>query len=165
MKRVVAGLSVVLLGLLLAGCANGNQSGAVASTSAPASGEPAAMPPGEPARPAATPLLPSIKPTEPAAEAAKKLATAAKELSTAAKKAKVTFVMPNLVGKNLQKAQDALQSRGSYLLDEQDATGAGRIQVIDTDWKVCRQKPKPGAKVLIVTIVQLASVKLQESCP
>jgi PASTA domain len=160
MKRVVAAVSVGLT-LLLAGCGNGNETGAVASTDAPTAGEPAGMPPGEPAKPHATPLIPSTE----AANAASEAAEAAEKVASAAKKVKVTFVMPNLVGKNLQKAQDDLQSLGSYLLDEQDATGKGRITVLDSDWKVCGQKPTPGAKVLIVATVQLASVKLNESCP
>src|SRR5450759_918961 len=54
------------------------------------------------------------------------------------------FTMPNLVGENLQLAQDKLQALGSYLMDQQDAAGLGRIQVLDTNWRVCTQKPAPG---------------------
>jgi ABC-type Fe3+-hydroxamate transport system substrate-binding protein len=158
MRWVFAVLSLVLA-VLLAGCGgSGNEKGAVASTSAPASGQPATMPPGEPAKPPPTDLLPSTESTESAADTAKRLANEVK-------KVKVTFVMPNLVGKNLQAAQDDLQALGSYLLDQQDATGAHRITVIDSDWKVCSQKPKRGATVPIVAMVQLAAVKLKESCP
>jgi hypothetical protein len=160
MKRGIVVLAVAL-SVLLTGCAKGDETGAVASTGGPTSGEPAQMPPGEPAEPPATPLQASTAPADAAQEAAR----AAKKVASEAKKIKVTFVMPNLVGKNLQKAQDELQSRGSYVLDEKDATGAGRITLIDSDWKVCGQKPKMGVKVLIIATVQLAAVKLHESCP
>lgn len=160
MKRVVAVLALGLT-LLLAGCGTGNETRAVASTGGATSGQPATMPAGEPAKPHATPLIPSTEADNPASEAAR----AAEKVASAAKKVNVTFVMPNLVAKNLQKAQDDLQSLGSYLLDEQDATGKGRITLLDSDWKVCGQKPAAGGKVLIVATVQLAAVKLNESCP
>ncbi len=76
-----------------------------------------------------------------------------------------TFTMPKLVGKNLQLAQDILQKEGSYLMDQQDAAGLDRIQVMDSNWKVCTQKPKAGKKVSVEVMVVLASVKLDESCP
>jgi hypothetical protein len=79
--------------------------------------------------------------------------------------ADATFRMPKLVGKNLQTAQDQLQARRSYLLDEQDATGQHRVQVIDRDWKVCSQKPSAGKQVLITIVVRLTAVKLDEKCP
>ncbi|KRF30050.1 hypothetical protein ASG91_00220 [Phycicoccus sp. Soil802] len=73
--------------------------------------------------------------------------------------------MPKLVGKNLQLAQDTLQSVGSYVLDQEDASGLGRLQVNDSNWKVCSQKPKAGASIPIETVVLLSSVKLSEDCP
>ena len=75
-----------------------------------------------------------------------------------------TFIMPKLVGKNLQVAQDQLQARGSYVLDQEDASGLNRFQVLDSNWKVCRQKPQAGKKVGIDQLVTLGSVKLEESC-
>ena len=72
--------------------------------------------------------------------------------------------MPKLVGKNLQVAQDQLQARGSYVLDQEDASGLNRFQVLDSNWKVCRQKPQAGKKVGIDQLVTLWSVKLEESC-
>jgi hypothetical protein len=73
--------------------------------------------------------------------------------------------MPDLVGMVLQDAQDALQAKGSYLLDQQDASGQGRLQLIDSNWRVCSQSPAPGASLSATTIVTLAAVKLAESCP
>jgi hypothetical protein len=84
----------------------------------------------------------------------------------AEKKAAVeTFVMPKVTGMNLQLAQDLLQSKGSYLMDQEDASGLGRFQIIDSAWKVCSQSPSAGKRVPTSTMVGLKSVKLTESCP
>jgi beta-lactam-binding protein with PASTA domain len=73
--------------------------------------------------------------------------------------------MPNVVGMGLQDAQDLLQTKGSYLMDQRDATGRGRRQVLDSNWKVCTQSPEPGAVTSVATRVTLASVKVTETCP
>lgn len=75
-----------------------------------------------------------------------------------------SFVMPSVVGMVLQDAQDLLQSNGSYLMDQVDATGLGRIQVLDSNWKVCSQSPAAGASVTADQMVTLSAVKLDESC-
>jgi hypothetical protein len=74
------------------------------------------------------------------------------------------FTMPRVVGMNLQLAQDVLQSKGSYILDQVDHKGLLRIQVLDNNWKVCKQTPAPGKVVLASTVVTLSSVKLTERC-
>lgn len=73
-------------------------------------------------------------------------------------------VMPDLIGDNLQGAQDKLQSLGSYFLDQEDASGQGRIQILDSGWVVCRQKPLPGQPLRPSTLVVLSSVKIGEQC-
>jgi hypothetical protein len=75
-----------------------------------------------------------------------------------------TFIMPKVVGLNLQLAQDLLQSKGSYLIDQVDFKGLNRFQVLDSNWKVCTQSPSAGKKIPISTVVALASVKLTERC-
>ncbi len=75
-----------------------------------------------------------------------------------------TFVMPFLVGANLQHAQDHLQSLGSFFLTQNDATGLERFQVLDSGWKVCAQFPAAGTKVSVARMVDLRVVKLHESC-
>ncbi len=76
-----------------------------------------------------------------------------------------TFEMPDLVGLNLQYAQDTLQALGSYSLDQEDASGLDRFQVNDSNWKVCRQDPEAGTEIPTDTLVTLWSVKLDETCP
>jgi hypothetical protein len=73
--------------------------------------------------------------------------------------------MPNVVGMVLQDAQDVLQARGSYLMDQEDARGLGRWQLLDSGWKVCAQRPRPGVVVSVDAVVKLWSVKLSERCP
>jgi hypothetical protein len=76
-----------------------------------------------------------------------------------------TFTMPSLVGSNLQDAQDRLQSLGSYVLDQEDASGLDRFQVLDANWKVCAQTPAAGTRTPTSAAVLLEAVKLHESCP
>ncbi len=76
-----------------------------------------------------------------------------------------SFRMPMVVGMVLQDAQDLLQSKGSYLMVQQDAMGWGRWQILDSGWKVCWQKPRAGTTIKTSTNVTLGSVKLSERCP
>ncbi len=76
--------------------------------------------------------------------------------------------MPNEVGKGLQAAQDDLQrvSRNPVFISRStDATGAGRHQILDRDWKVCGQTPAAGTTVAATGDVSFAAVKLGENCP
>lgn len=84
--------------------------------------------------------------------------------STASPVVETFFTMPKVVGMNLQLAQDLLQSFGSYGLLQDDFKGLNRFQVLDTNWKVCKQSPSPGKKVSTSIIVTLSSVKLIERC-
>ena len=83
----------------------------------------------------------------------------------AASSAPEVFKMPSLVGQNLQLSQDQLQALGSYLMDQTDAAGLNRLQVLDSNWQVCAQSPAPGKTVPVDTMVVLSSVKLAERCP
>ncbi len=87
-----------------------------------------------------------------------------KKKSTTKGSAEESFIMPKVVGMNLQLAQDLLQSKGSYILDQEDFKGLSRLQVLDSNWKVCKQSPAAGKKVVSSTLVTLSSVKLTEKC-
>jgi len=76
-----------------------------------------------------------------------------------------TFVMPTLIGMDLQEAQDVLQAMGSLRLDQQDASGEGRNQILDRNWKVCAQVPEPSTVHPKADEVRLESVKDDETCP
>lgn len=75
------------------------------------------------------------------------------------------FVVPSVVGMNLQDAQDTLQAAGSFVLTQTDATGMERFQMDDSNWKVCGQSPAPGERVKLSRMVDLRAVKLDEQCP
>ena len=47
--------------------------------------------------------------------------------------------LPNMVGQDLQLAQDTMQASGFYSLSSHDATGQGRSQVLDRNWTVVDQ--------------------------
>ncbi|MFD9213212.1 hypothetical protein ACFVY9_08870 [Streptomyces sp. NPDC059544] len=72
--------------------------------------------------------------------------------------------LPDLVGMGLQSAQDRAQSLGFHALTSHDALGRGRNQVLDRNWKVCSQKPRPGDHPT-GTRIDLGAVKLEETCP
>lgn len=58
-----------------------------------------------------------------------------------------TAPMPDVVCLNLQLAQDTIQAAGVFYSRSVDATGAGRMQVVDRNWIVVSQQPAPGVPV------------------
>ncbi|WP_329087908.1 PASTA domain-containing protein [Actinomadura citrea] len=76
----------------------------------------------------------------------------------AAKKVRV----PNVVGKNHQTAQNIMQAAGLWMLQEEDATGQGRMLILDRNWQVVRQKPKAGTSVAPEATIILYSKKIGE---
>ncbi|MBV6757788.1 calcium-binding protein [Rhodococcus sp. NPDC057014] len=52
--------------------------------------------------------------------------------------------MPAVVCMNLQTAQNTIQAAGVFFSRSADATGAGRKQVLDSNWVVVGQQPSPG---------------------
>lgn len=79
-----------------------------------------------------------------------------------------TWVMPNLVGTNLQRAQDRIQAITGdplFLTSSHDASGRQRFQVRDADWRVCTQNVAPGTRFGMHAKIDFGAVKLTESCP
>lgn len=70
--------------------------------------------------------------------------------------------MPNFVGKSVKAARSSLDSSTSITV--KDATGDSRIIVVESNWKVCTQDPKAGAK-LNGQPVTFTAVKYEETCP
>jgi hypothetical protein len=56
-------------------------------------------------------------------------------------------LMPDVVCWNLQDAQDEIQRAGKFWSRSQDATGAGRHQIVDSNWLVVAQEPPAGAPI------------------
>ena len=75
--------------------------------------------------------------------------------------------MPDLVGSNLQDAQNAVQDLTDFQIavtTSHDSTGAGRQQVLDRNWKVCSQSVAPGATITKGAKIDFGTVKLDEAC-
>lgn len=74
--------------------------------------------------------------------------------------------MPNLVGQNLQDAQNRIQdlTDNSVKTTSHDATPADREQDVDRDWKVCNQSAKPGDQITEEQAVDFTVVKNEEKC-
>jgi hypothetical protein len=67
--------------------------------------------------------------------------------------------VPDVVGKDHQLAQDTMQAAGLYMLMEEDASGQGRMLLLDRNWTTVRQKPNAGACVNEDTEITLYAVK------
>lgn len=104
------------------------------------------------------PEAPASAPAEEAPE------TAPEETPEGTQEGVATANLPDLVGMVLQDAQDKAQAAGFYGLEDRDAL-YDRLQVLDSNWKVCEQDPEPGRYNPENTTVILYSVKLDESCP
>ena len=77
------------------------------------------------------------------------------------------WTMPNLVGKNLQEAQDAIQELTGFeipITTSHDATGAGREQLLDRNWKVCSQNIAAGAEISSSSRIDFGAVRTDERC-
>jgi hypothetical protein len=81
--------------------------------------------------------------------------------------AQESWTMPDLVGLRLQEAQDTIQELTDFgipITTSHDATGAGRMQVSDRNWKVCTQNVPQGATITPETRIDFGAVKLDEQC-
>lgn len=80
-----------------------------------------------------------------------------------------SWTMPDESGKDLQAAQDDIQSLtddGIFYTRSHDATGQGRSQILDRDWQVCDQDPAPGTKITSDTKIDFGVVRVDtEQCP
>lgn len=80
-----------------------------------------------------------------------------------------SWTMPDLRGRDLQSAQDAIQaltSDGIWYTSSHDATGEGRHQWLDRDWQVCTQSVAPGRTITSDTKIDFGVVRVQtETCP
>ncbi|HET9138908.1 PASTA domain-containing protein [Actinophytocola sp.] len=90
------------------------------------------------------------------------------EPGPAAPLAPAQWTMPNLVGRDLQDAQNEIQALTNgaiFYTSSHDATGRDRNQVVDSNWKVCAQSVAPGATIIATSRIDFAAVKLDETCP
>ena len=72
------------------------------------------------------------------------------------------IVVPNVVGKDLQFAQDTMQAAGLYHLTSHDSTGQGRSQVLDRNWIVTDQTPPAESQVADDQLIDLGARKFTD---
>lgn len=72
------------------------------------------------------------------------------------------IVVPDVTGLDHQAAQDALQGEGLWVLDEEDATGQGRLLLFDRNWEVVKTDPPAGSAVSEDTTITIYSKKQGE---
>lgn len=77
--------------------------------------------------------------------------------------------MPNLVGIDLQTAQDRVQTYGVFYSVSHDLRGS-RHQILDSNWLVCTQDPPAGTHIQGKAgdwegKIDFGVVKRTESCP
>lgn len=79
--------------------------------------------------------------------------------------APVVKAVPDLIGKGLATAETDAQAAGFTNIATHDASGRGRIQILDRNWKVCSQAPAAGTSASTASRLDLGAVKLAETCP
>lgn len=174
-KFISGGIAAVVgLGIIgaVAGSGSEKEIAAQASTSAPTVSQDAIdkavadalAKQAAPAAPSATPTAETVSTPAPTPEP-----TPAAEASSESDSDSVNFAMPNFVGMNLQDAQDKVQTYGIFFSVSHDLNGS-RMQILDSNWKVCNQNIKPGTKVKgpaedYEGKIDFGTVKIEESCP
>ncbi|KLL09896.1 MULTISPECIES: hypothetical protein [Protofrankia] len=71
--------------------------------------------------------------------------------------------MPDLAGRSLKVVRAAFGDNASVTVH--DATGADRIAIVESNWKICSTVPATGRPYSRGTPVTLNIAKFEESCP
>jgi hypothetical protein len=110
------------------------------------------------------PVVPSTSPAPAPAPAPQPVQPA--PTTTAQAAPVVDFLMPDLVGIDLQTAQDTVQANGVFFSVSHDLLGT-RNQVVDSNWIVCDQNVAPGQQVTgdVEGQIDFGVVKRGEGCP
>jgi hypothetical protein len=88
--------------------------------------------------------------------------------TTPATSTATSWIMPDLVGQNLQDAQNAIRmltGNAIIVTTSSDASGQGRQQMRVSNWKVCSQYAAAGETITRTSRIDFAVVKLDEDCP
>jgi beta-lactam-binding protein with PASTA domain len=87
--------------------------------------------------------------------------SASSTLDTTTDGSDTSVTVPDVVGMNLQSAQESLRALG-LRTSSSDATGQGRMQLWDRNWEVVGQSPAAGTQVSIGTSVDMSVKKIGE---
>ena len=88
--------------------------------------------------------------------------TTASPVTSGTTAAAARITVPNVVGKDLQLAQDTMQAAGLYNLTSHDSTGQARLQVLDRNWVVTDQTPAAGSSVAADQLIDLGARKFTD---
>jgi len=154
----VVGTFTVLLGLSIGACVETSEDGteAVSSATSPTATATATVTETAPA-----PSPPTVTETAPKPETKP-------DANSGNRSAGRTFELPDATGQNLQIAQDNIQEASGdplFVSFSEDATGASRMQILDSGWVVSSQKPAAGAIVRMSAVVTYFVVRAGEGCP
>ena len=74
--------------------------------------------------------------------------------------------MPKLIGTSYAAAITALGDLGAVedRINAHDITSANRTVMVASNWRICTQSPKAGARLTAASVVELGVVKFSESC-
>ncbi|CAL9655397.1 hypothetical protein SUDANB95_06739 [Actinosynnema sp. ALI-1.44] len=115
---------------------------------------------------ACTPSTSATRPADPSASSTRATETSPPAGTTIAPPAAApttkTCTVPDVVGMVHQTAQDTMQAAGLYRLREEDATGQGRVLVVDRNWTTTAQSVPAGSVVDCATEVLLSAKKTGE---
>jgi hypothetical protein len=139
-RRLIVVPALIAVGLTAAACDGDDGGSTSAATSSSTSSAPSSSAPA--------PVAPSTTAPAPTSDAG------------------VNFAMPNLVGLDLQTAQNEVQDYGVFLSVSHDLRGS-RNQAVDSNWIVCDQNIAPGQQVTgdAEGAIDFGVVKREESCP
>lgn len=145
-RRWWAVAAVVFIIAVAAGGGGGDDTAPVASEP-PATAEPSVTDTASaPTETVTVTSQPAVTVTQPAATVTQPVATVTAAPAPDDQPPIQPGVIPDVVGLDLQSAQDLMQAAGFYNLSEEDATGAGRLLLFDRNWTVVEQTPEPGTQ-------------------
>lgn len=142
-------LPLAICAVLVAGCSEGDDGGAAETTTVVTVIKEVAAEP-EPAAEAEP---------EPEPEPEKSTASTKRKKDSGSSSSSGCIRVPDVEGEDHQLAQDTMQAAGLYMLEEEDATGQGRMLLWDRNWTVVEQDPAAGACVSDDTTITLRSKK------
>ena len=144
LRTINAAAVLLIAGVLVAGCASTAAPLATVTVMATPTAVSSTQRSPETAAPATVTVTATASVEAPASTP---VPVAAPATVTADTSAIAAVVMPDVTCMNLQAAQNAIQAAGVFYSRSDDATGAGRNQLVDSNWIVVRQSPRAGTPI------------------
>ena len=153
-KLIAGGAALLMIGIGIGTSSNSENSKAPQPVSVNGSTQQPSAETTSTTAPAPTSTTTTEPPTTTTTEAPTTTTTAAPQA--------VKIRVPNVVGKDLQTAQDTMQAAGLYYLTSHDSTGLNRMQILDRNWLVTDQSPAAGTMVEADRLIDLGARKFTD---